>query len=229
MTSTQLCTTITENELSVSTTEHILSALYAMNIDNAIIELDAKEVPVMDGSSHDFVESILDVGTINQNGYKKVIKIKKNVEVRDHEKIVRVSPQIEMLVTCEIGYDSQVIGHQSLSLLIKPEIYKNQISSARTFGFLEDVSNLRKNGLALGGSLDNAVVISDDKVLNEDGLRFNDEFVRHKTLDLIGDLALSGYHILGSVYSYHAGHNLNNKLLRAIFSSDQNWEFVDSY
>ncbi len=226
--STRLCTTITNDKFSVSTTEHILSALYALKIDNVIIELTENEVPVMDGSSKDFFETINESGISSQFDFKKLINIKKTIEVSDGNKIVRVSPHNETLVTCEINYKTNVIGNQSISLVLNPDIYKTQISNARTFGFLEDVSKLRDMGLALGGSLENAIVISDDKILNKEGLRYNDEFVRHKALDLIGDIALSGHQIIGSFFSYHAGHALNNKLLHKIFSSNENWEFIDS-
>ena len=229
VTSTVLCTTISSQGYFVSTTEHIMSALYGLNIDNVIIELTDSEVPVMDGSSEAFVNEIISAGCTDQKDFVKSIRVKKTVEVKDNDKLVRVSPHNETIITCEIGFESKFIGNQSLSLLLKPEIYKTQVSSARTFGFMKDVDALRKNGLALGGSLENAVVISDKGILNKDGLRFNDEFVRHKTLDLIGDIALAGHRIIGSIYSYKAGHDLNNKLLRKIFSSSENWEFVDSY
>ena len=229
VTSTILCTTISSQGYSISTTEHIMSALYGLNIDNVIIELTDNEIPIMDGSSLAFVNEIMSVGSIDQKNFVRSIKIKKTVEVKHNDKLVRVSPHNETIITCEISFESKFIGNQSLSLLLKPEIYKTQISSARTFGFMKDVDALRKNGLALGGSLENAVVISDKKILNKGGLRFNDEFVRHKALDLIGDIALAGHRIIGSIYSYKAGHNLNNKLLRKIFSSGENWEFVDSY
>ncbi len=228
VTSTLLCTTISKHGFSVSTTEHILSALYGLNINNAIIEISDREVPVMDGSSQHFVNKILDAGTITQNKFVKAIKIKRKVEVRENDKIIRIAPHNETIITCEIGYDSKYIGNQSLSLLLTPEIYTSQICGARTYGFLKDVNELRENGLALGGSLDNAVVISNNGIMNKDGLRYNDEFVRHKTLDLIGDLALSGYMIVGSIYSYKGGHDLNNKIVKKIFSSDKNWEFIDT-
>ena len=176
VTSTLLCTTISKHGFSVSTTEHILSALYGLNINNAIIEISDREVPVMDGSSQHFVNKILDAGTITQNKFVKAIKIKRKVEVRENDKIIRIAPHNETIITCEIGYDSKYIGNQSLSLLLTPEIYTSQICGARTYGFLKDVNELRENGLALGGSLDNAVVISNNGIMNKDGLRYNDEF-----------------------------------------------------
>ncbi len=227
VTSTILCTTISKNNCSVSTTEHILSALSGLNVNNAILELTDNEVPVMDGSSIEFVEAIRSIGTFNQDKFEKSIKVKKVIEVKDKEKIVRISPHNETLITCEIGFNSKYIGNQSLSIILNPEIYESQICSARTFGFLEDVKTLREKGLALGGSLENAVVVSNSGILNNEGLRFNDEFVRHKTLDMIGDLALSKYKIIGSIFGYKTGHQLNHKLLEKIFSSEDNWEFSD--
>ena len=226
VTRTRLCTTISNDSgHEISTTEHILSALYGLNIDNIIIELTASEIPVMDGSSIEFVNSIVNNGIVEQENFKKVIKINKSIEIKEGNKIARVSPHNETIITCEIEFDSDLIGHQTISLVLNPDIYKSQISNARTFGFLKDVNDLRKNNLALGGSLDNAIVISNNKILNKDGLRYNDEFVRHKALDLIGDISLAQYKIVGSIYSFRAGHDLNNKLLHKVFSSRDNWEF----
>ena len=227
--STKLCTTISNsNNDKISTTEHILSALYAMNIDNAVIELDNNEVPIMDGSSKEFVESIKENKIEELALFKKYIKIKRKVEYKYANKTIRVSPYSGTLITCEIGFNTKAIGKQTISFVLNSDIYSNEISSARTFGFLDDISFLRKNGLALGGSLDNAIVIDKDRVLNKSGLRYSDEFVRHKSLDLLGDIALAQHKILGSFFSYHSGHSLNNKLLHKIFASKNNWEFVDS-
>ena len=163
-----------------------------------------------------------------QKSHKKFLKIKKNVEIKIDNKISRVSPFDNTLITTEVNYNHKVIGKQSISLVLNPNIYKSQISSARTFGFLKDVENLRKSGLALGGSLENAIVLDEEEVLNEEGLRFTDEFVRHKLLDFIGDISLSGYRILGSFYTSHPGHELNLELLKKIFESQDNWELVCS-
>ena len=132
------------------------------------------------------------------------------------------------MITCEIGFNSKAIGKQTISFVLNSDIYSNEIANARTFGFLDEISYLRKNGLTLGGSLDNAIVIAKDKILNKSGLRYSDEFVRHKSLDLLGDIALAQHKIIGSFFSYHSGHSLNNRLLHKIFSSKENWEFVDS-
>ena len=227
--STRLCTVLSDiNGNSVSTVEHILSALYAYEIDNVFIDIDSNEIPVYDGSSLEFVKMIEKVSFEEQKSHKKFLKIKKNVEIKIDNKISRVSPFDNTLITTEVNYNHKVIGKQSISLVLNPNIYKSQISSARTFGFLKDVDNLRKSGLALGGSLENAIVLDEEEVLNEEGLRFTDEFVRHKLLDFIGDISLSGYRILGSFYTSHPGHELNLELLKKIFESQDNWELVCS-
>ena len=227
--STKLCTLLSDsNGNSVSTVEHILSALYALEIDNVIIELTSNEIPVYDGSAQDFVKKIKEVGFEEQESFKKYIKIKKNIEVKSGNKYVRACPFDNTLISTEIDYDHKLIGKQSISVMLTPQIYESQICNARTFGFLKDVKNLRKNGLALGGSLDNAIVLDENNVLNKSGLRFSDEFVRHKLLDFIGDISLSGYRMLGSFFSSHPGHEINNQLLRKIFQTPNNWELVCS-
>ena len=227
--STKLCTRLSDGSgNSVSTVEHILSALYALDVDNVIIELNSNEIPVYDGSARDFVKKIKKVGFEEQESFKKFIKIKKNIEVKFGNKYVRVCPFDNTLISTEIDYDHKIIGKQSISIILTPQIYESQICSARTFGFLKDVESLRKNGLALGGSLDNAIVLDEKNVLNENGLRFSDEFVRHKLLDFIGDISLSGYKILGSFFSSHPGHEVNNQLLKKVFQSPDNWELVCS-
>ena len=227
--STRLCTVLSDiNGNSVSTVEHILSALYAYEIDNVFIDINSNEIPVYDGSSLEFVKMIEKASFEEQKSHKKFLKIKKNVEVKIDNKISRVSPFDNTLITTEVNYNHKVIGKQSISLVLNPNIYKSQIASARTFGFLKDVENLRKSGLALGGSLENAIVLDKEEVLNEEGLRFTDEFVRHKLLDFIGDISLSGYRILGSFYTSHPGHELNLELLKKIFESQDNWELVCS-
>ncbi len=227
--STKLCTLLSDsNGNSVSTVEHILSALHAYEIDNLYIDVDSDEIPVYDGSSIHFVQELEKIKFQEQNSYKKFLKIKKNIEVTDGNKCARVSPFDNTLITTDIEYDHKLIGKQSISLVLNSEIYKSQVSSARTFGFLKDVENLRKSGLALGGSLDNAIVLDEKKVLNKNGLRFSDEFVRHKLLDFIGDISLSGFRILGSFYSSHTGHDLNFRLIKKIFESPDNWELICS-
>ncbi|MEC8265186.1 MAG: UDP-3-O-acyl-N-acetylglucosamine deacetylase [Pseudomonadota bacterium] len=228
--STQLCTLLSDSTgaHNISTVEHILSALYGLEIDNAYIDLDSNEVPVCDGSSLVFVNLLKKNGVQHQNHFKKFIKIKKTIEVRDNEKIARVSPFDQTLITCSVEYKHKCIGKQSISMIQTPELYETQICSARTFGFLKDVNKLKEKGLILGGSLDNAIVLDQTKVLNKNGLRFSDEFVRHKVLDFIGDISLAGHKIIGSFFTSHSGHELNLKLLKKIFSSTENWELVSS-
>ena len=227
--STQLCTLLSDTKgNTISTVEHILSACYGLEIDNIFIDLNSNEIPVCDGSSYDFVKRIEDSGFNEQSEFKNFVRIKKVIEVKDGCKIARVSPFEQTMISCEINYDHKLIGKQSISLILTPDIYKSQICNARTFGFLKDVEKLRSMKLALGGSLKNAVVLDDTKILNQDGLRFSDEFVRHKVLDFIGDISLSGYRMLGSFYTSHSGHSLNNMLLNKIFESKENWELVCS-
>ena len=227
--STELCTLLSDgNGNNISTVEHILSALHGLEIDNVYIDLDSNEVPVCDGSSIIFINSLKKNGFQSQDNFKKFIKIKKVIEVKDNEKIARVSPFDQTMITCNVEYPHKCIGKQSISLTLTPDLYETQISSARTFGFIRDVDKLKEKGLILGGSLDNAIVLDDEKVLNKDGLRFADEFVRHKVLDFIGDISLAGYKIIGSFYTSHSGHELNLKLLKEIFSSNDNWELISS-
>jgi len=227
--STQLCTLLSDKEgNTISTVEHILSACYGLEIDNIFIDLDSNEIPVCDGSSYDFVKKLEKSGFDEQAEFKNFIRIKKVIEVRDGFKIARVSPFDQTMISCEINYDHKLIGKQSISLILTPDIYKSQICHARTFGFLKDVEKLRSMKLALGGSLENAVVLDDTKILNNGGLRFSDEFVRHKVLDFIGDISLSGFRLLGSFYTSHSGHSLNITLLNKIFESEENWELVCS-
>ncbi len=227
--STNMCTLISNSSGDyVSTVEHILSALYGLEIDNVFIDIDSTEIPVYDGSSKIFVDKFEKTGFLQQESFKKYIKILKKVEVKSGSKIVRVVPFDQTLITSEINFEHKVIGKQSISILLNPNIYKTQICSARTFGFLNQVDNLRKQGLALGGSLDNAVVLDDHKVVNSEGLRFSDEFVRHKVLDFIGDISLGGFKILGSFFTSSSGHEMNFKLLEKIFDSQSNWKIVYS-
>ena len=227
--STELCTLLSDgNGNNISTVEHILSALHGLEIDNVYIDLDSNEVPVCDGSSIIFINSLKKNGFQSQDNFKKFIKIKKVIEVKDNEKIARVSPFDQTMITCNVEYQHKCIGKQSISLTLTPDLYETQISSARTFGFIRDVEKLKEKGLILGGSLDNAIVLDDEKVLNKDGLRFADEFVRHKVLDFIGDISLAGHKIIGSFYTSHTGHELNLKLLKEIFSSNDNWELISS-
>lgn len=227
--STQLCTTLGDvYGNTISTVEHILSALYGLDIDNVFIDLDNNEVPVNDGSSKKFVDEIDRVGVSDQQSFKAYVKILKPIEVSEGKKIARVLPFNYTMFSTEINYSNKVIGKQSISLMLNKDIYRSQICEARTFGLLRDVETLRKAKLALGGGLDNAIIVDEDKILNPEGLRFSDEFVRHKLLDFIGDIALSGKKIIGSFFTSQSGHKLNVKLIQKIFESEQNYKLVSS-
>ncbi len=224
---TKLSTTISNKYgVSVSTIEHLMSALSGLHIDNLKIEINGPEVPIMDGSSKDFVNLIESIPLKNLNKKRKVIKIKKNIKITSNNSSVELKPNNQFSIDFEIDFPSQVISKQSCQLQLINGNYKSDIASARTFGFEKDVDILRSNGLALGGSLKNAVVVGDNKILNAEGLRFKDEFVRHKILDSIGDLYLAGAPIQGYFLGNKSGHYLNNLLLRSLFSNDTNYEYI---
>ena len=225
--STTLCTTISNKDgVSVSTIEHLMSALSGMHIDNVDILIDGPEVPIMDGSSLPFVNLFEEKGVINQNVDRKILIIKKEVSVFKDDSFVKITPNEQFSIDFEIEFESHLINKQACQLQLINGNYKSDISSARTFGFEKDVKTLRDNGLALGGSLSNAVVVGENDILNKEGLRFSDEFVRHKILDSIGDLYLAGHPIRGYFYGNKSGHYLNNQLLRKLFSDQSNFELV---
>ena len=227
VTSTNLSTTISNNKgVSVSTIEHLMSALSGMHVDNVNILIDNKEVPIMDGSSLPFVETLENSGMQEQQTDRKIISVKKELEVFKDDAYAKITPNNQFSIDFEIEFSSHLINKQACQLQLVNGNYKNDISSARTFGFEKDVHNLRANGLALGGSLENAVVVGKDNILNKEGLRFDDEFVRHKILDSIGDLYLAGKPIHGYFYGSKSGHYLNNQLLRKIFSDNSNFEII---
>ena len=224
---TKLSTTISNKfGVSVSTIEHLMSALSGLHIDNIKIEIDGPEVPIMDGSSRDFVNLIELTPSKNLNKKRKILKVKKNIKVRNDDSSAELKPNNQFSIDFEIDFPSEVISRQSCQLQLVNGNYKSDIASARTFGFEKDVDMLRSNGLALGGSLDNAVVIGDNKILNEEGLRFKDEFVRHKILDSIGDLYLAGAPIQAYFLGNKSGHYLNNLLLKSLFSDESNYEYI---
>ena len=227
VTNTKLSTTISNKfGISISTIEHLMSALSGLHIDNLKIEIDGPEVPIMDGSSKEFVDLIDKIPIKILNKKRKIIKIKKELKIIDNESSVQLKPNEQFAIDFEIDFPSQVISKQSCQLQLINGNYKTDIASARTFGFEKDVDMLRSNGLALGGSLQNAVVVGDHKILNKEGLRFKDEFVRHKILDSIGDLYLAGAPIQGYFYGNKSGHRLNNLLLKSLFSDDNNFEYI---
>jgi len=216
---TRLCTVIANKAgASVSTVEHVLSAFAAMGLDNAVVEIDGPEAPIMDGSAMPFVVALDKAGLQRQKELRKVIVIKKTVTVQDGDKEVILSPADGQFYGFEISFDNALIGRQKYTVNLKEAVYRNDISAARTFGFLHEVEALRKMGLARGGSLDNAIVIDGDKVLNPDGLRFKNEFVRHKVLDAVGDIYLAGLQVIGHYHGVKAGHAMNNKILHALFA-----------
>ena len=225
---TRLQTSLSNNEVKISTVEHLLSALAGLGIDNAIIQLDGPEVPIMDGSARPFVFMIQSAGIKEQNAPKKFIKVTKPIEVRQNEKWARIEPFDGFKVAFTIDFNHPAFDNSSQSSEIdfSSVSYLSQVSRARTFGFVRDIENLRKNNLALGGSVNNAVVIDDYRVVNDEGVRFQDEFVKHKILDAIGDLYLLGHGLIGSFSAYKSGHHLNNLLLRELDNNQEAWEEV---
>ena len=227
VTNTKLSTTISnKNGASVSTIEHLMSALSGLHIDNIKIEIDGPEVPIMDGSSIKFVDLIDKTSIKSLNKKRKILKVKKNIKVQKNDTSVELKPNNQFSIDFEIDFPSKLVSQQSCHLQLVNGNYKTDIASARTFGFEKDVDMLRSNGLALGGSLDNAVVVGESKILNSDGLRFKDEFVRHKILDSIGDLYLAGSPIQGYFLGNKSGHHLNNLLLRSLFADKNNYEYI---
>ena len=223
-----LCTTISNsNGVSVSTIEHLMAALYGKNIDNAIIEIDTDEVPILDGSSKNFVDAIDKVGLKSSETSIKIIKILRKVEVVDGTKKISIEPSKTTLeIDFEIDFNNPLIGSQRNSI----NVYETDLSdiyNSRTFCLFEDVEKLRKMNFAKGGSLDNAVVVKDDKVLNKDGLRNEKEFVNHKILDCIGDLYLSGHKMVAKIVCSQGGHKLTNELLRKLFSDKDNFSIFE--
>ncbi len=228
VTDTTLCTTISnEYGIKVSTIEHLMGALYASGVDNAIIELDSQEVPIMDGSAKVFIEHINNVGLKFSDSPIKILKINKKVKIEDAEKYISIDKSnISGDIEFEIKYDNKVIKNQKNKINVFEDKLDDIISS-RTFCLYEDIEKLNKLGLGKGGSLDNAVVIKKNKILNKDGLRNKLEFVNHKILDCMGDLFLSGYKIIGSVKCSQGGHKLTNKLLRELFSNKSNYSLIE--
>ncbi|MBE0492538.1 MAG: UDP-3-O-acyl-N-acetylglucosamine deacetylase [Sulfurospirillum sp.] len=221
---TQMATVIGDGKHYISTIEHLLSAIYSYGIDNILITLDAAEVPIMDGSGASFCMMLDDAGRRVLEENKSVFIIKKEVIIHDGEKFVKVSPSNNPTYDFMIDFSHPVIGKQEYSFEFSRQNYIDHISRARTFGFMQDVQYLRSKGLALGGSLENAIVMDDKKILNPEGLRFPLEFVRHKILDAIGDLALLGAPVIGSYASLAGSHNLNHLLTKAILADPNNFE-----
>lgn len=226
---TMLCTClVNEDGVRISTIEHLNAALSGLGIDNIIIEVDAPEIPIMDGSANPFVYLLLDAGIEEQNVAKKFIRIKKPIRVEDGDKWAEFKPYDGFRLSFTIDFEHPAISEDVRSYRIdfSAQSFVQQISRARTFGFMKDIEYLQGQGLALGGSLDNAIVLDNYRILNEDGLRYKDELVRHKLLDAIGDLYMAGHNIIGDFEAYKSGHGLNNKLLRELFAHQEAWEIV---
>ena len=228
VTNTSFCTTVSnEFGVKVSTIEHLMGALFGLGVDNALIEVDSQEVPILDGSAKEFVEKINLVGIKSSNIPIKIIKIEKKVSIKDGTKTMSIEPnKISLDIDFEIKYNNELIGTQR-NLINVYEEDLSEIYSSRTFCLYEDVEKLKKMNLAKGGNLNNALVVKDNKVLNEGGLRNNKEFVNHKILDCIGDLYLSGYKIIGKVYCSQGGHKLTNQLLREVFQNKDNFKIIE--
>lgn len=229
---TRLGTTIKNNYgVSVSTIEHLMAALWGAGIDNVLVELDAPEVPIMDGSSAPFVELLERASHVRLATSKRILRVLKTVEVCEGSSIARVSPNREgedgTVLSIQVEYDNKVIGRQSAQYDFRESSFADLLSGARTFGFEYEVEAMQKAGLALGGSLENAIVVGEHKVINEEGLRYEDEFVRHKALDCVGDLFLARCHIDGTFHFTRPGHGINNKLLRALMADTTAYEIVD--
>jgi UDP-3-O-[3-hydroxymyristoyl] N-acetylglucosamine deacetylase len=230
---TMLGTTLGRGNMRVSTVEHLLSAFAGLGIDNAIVELSAPEVPIMDGSAGPFVFLLQSAGIEEQHAPKHFIRIKRRLRVEDGDKWAEFSPFDGFKVNFEIEFNHPIFKRraQRASMDFSSTSFLKEVSRARTFGFMRDLESLRERNLALGGSLDNAIVLDDFRVLNEDGLRYEDEFVKHKILDAIGDLYLLGHSLIGEFSGHKSGHALNNRLLRALLADASAWEKVvfDSY
>jgi UDP-3-O-[3-hydroxymyristoyl] N-acetylglucosamine deacetylase len=225
---TRLSTTLVSNGVRISTVEHLLSAMAGLGIDNAYVDLSAAEVPIMDGSAGPFVFLIQSAGIEEQNAAKRFIRIKRPIQVEDGDKTARFEPFDGFKVGFTIEFDHPVFksNTQHSEIDFSTTSFVKEVSRARTFGFMHEIEQLRERQLALGGSLDNAVVLDNYRVLNEDGLRYRDEFVKHKILDAIGDLYLLGHSLIGAFKGHKSGHALNNKLLRALVADETAWEEV---
>jgi UDP-3-O-[3-hydroxymyristoyl] N-acetylglucosamine deacetylase len=227
---TRLCTVVGNKDgVTVGTVEHIMAALRACDIDNAILELDGPEIPVFDGSSRPFIRAIDATGVKSSAAPRKGIRILKEVRYEEGDKWVVLKPGVGSTFDVTIDFDNKSIGRQSAKLDLYTQDFESQMSDARTFGFLHEVNALRQQGLALGGSLDNAVVIDGEKIMNPEGTRYDNEFARHKLLDAVGDIYLAGGPLLGAYQSFKAGHAMNNKALHALFADPTSYEIVDLF
>ena len=225
---TSLSTSLVKDNVRISTVEHLLSAFAGLGIDNAYVDLSAAEVPIMDGSAGPFVFLIQSAGVEEQNKAKLFIRVKRNIDVKDGDKWAKFEPFDGFKVSFAIEFDHPFFQQRSkfAEIDFSTTSFVKEVSRARTFGFMRDVELLREQNLALGGSLDNAIVVDDYRVLNEDGLRYEDEFVKHKILDAIGDLYLLGHSLIGAFHGYKSGHELNNRLLRKMLATEDAWDLI---
>ena len=228
---TRLATTlgvgVNGSRVTISTVEHLMAALSGLGIDNLVVHVDGPELPIMDGSSSEFVRQLQAAGIEEQSRGKRFLVINKEVEVRDGDKFARVSPGSGLRIKCSLDFDHPLISPQPFEFHFTEKAFVSELCRARTFGFMKDVQALQANGLARGGSLDNAVVIDDYQVLNPEGLRYPDEFVRHKVLDAIGDLALVGLPLIGNVHLHRSGHALNTKLVETLLKDSKAYDIVE--
>ena len=211
---------------SIDTVEHLMAALRGCGVDNAMVEVDGPEVPIMDGSSEPFVAMIERVGTRDQGVPRNAIWIQRPIEVRDGDKYAILMPGNTPRITVEIDFDNSVVGSQTLSVEMVDEAFRRHVARARTFGFMDQIAVLKKRGLIKGGSLQNAILVDGDRIVNESGLRYRDEFVRHKVLDCLGDMSLAGVPILGHYYAYKPGHELNSLLMQKLFDERGSWSYI---
>ena len=226
---TGYATTLSQNGVTIQTVEHLLAAFAGLNIDNVHVEIDSDEVPIMDGSARPLAKIIIEAGIENQKALQPVIKIIKPVFVREGTKQLAIWPAETASVTCFIDFNHPLLQDQSLSYQPSEEAFLREVSGARTFGFLSDVKTLQANGLAKGASLENAIALDEESVVNEEGLRYKDEFVRHKILDIIGDMFLAGMPIIGHIVAHKSGHALNAQMVSKLLNSTQNWITVGSF
>ncbi len=225
---TRLSTALKEGDVTVSTIEHLMAALAGLGIDNVYVEITSPEVPIMDGSAAPFVFLVQSAGVVEQTGPKKFIRVKKTIKIEDGDKWAQFEPFEGFKVSFAIDFDHPIFAKspQQATVDFSTTSFVKEVSRARTFGFMHEVEALREAGLALGGSHDNAIVMDSYTILNDDGLRYEDEFVKHKILDAIGDLYLLGHQLIGAFSAYKSGHALNNKLLRALLAQPDAWELV---
>ena len=223
---TALCTVVGRGEEAIGTIEHLMAALRGLCVDNVVVEVDANEVPVMDGSSARFVEAIDNVGLVTQNAPRRYIRVLKPVRIEMNGAVSELRPYAGTRFDITIDFDTPLIGRQRFVSDLTPDVFRSELARARTFGNVSDVEKLWAMGFAKGSSLENSVAISDDRVLNPEGTRWPDEFVRHKTLDAVGDLSLAGFPILGEYRSYKPGHKMNHSILVALFADEDAYEMV---